>query len=83
MRRSRTEGDLLFHIWAQELGICFELARLIRQQLPSGSVVVDEVQGFQYLDQRDPLARLSQFRPEFMSILWISRGVKVLSTGVL
>jgi hypothetical protein len=29
------------------------------------------------------LARLSQFLPEFMSILWISRGVKVLSTGVL
>jgi putative iron-dependent peroxidase len=50
-----TEGDLLFHIRAQELGICFELARLIRQQLPSGSVVVDEVQGFQYLDQRDLL----------------------------
>jgi len=30
-----------------------------------------------------PLTRLSQFLPEFMSILWISRGVKVLSTGVL
>ena len=29
------------------------------------------------------LTRLSQFLPEFMSILWISRGVKVLSTGVL
>jgi len=50
-----TEGDLLFHIRAQGLGICFELARLIRQQLPSGSVVVDVVQGFQYLDQRDLL----------------------------
>ncbi|SHE44770.1 hypothetical protein SAMN02745225_00652 [Ferrithrix thermotolerans DSM 19514] len=35
------------------------------------------------MDDSGGLTRLSQFLPEFMSILWISRGVKVLSTGVL
>ncbi|WP_298383852.1 Dyp-type peroxidase [Ferrimicrobium sp.] len=50
-----TPGDLFFHIRAEELGICFELARLLQARLPPGSVIVDEVQGFRYLDQRDLL----------------------------
>ncbi|WP_298207807.1 Dyp-type peroxidase [Ferrimicrobium sp.] len=50
-----TPGDLFFHIRSQELGLCFELARLIKDRLPTGSEIVDEVQGFKYLDQRDLL----------------------------
>ena len=50
-----TPGDLFFHIRSQELGLCFELARLLKDRLPTGSVIVDEVQGFKYLDQRDLL----------------------------
>ncbi|MGC9156344.1 MAG: Dyp-type peroxidase, partial [Ferrimicrobium sp.] len=50
-----TPGDLFFHLRSQELGLCFELARLLKDRLPTGSVIVDEVQGFKYLDQRDLL----------------------------
>ena len=47
-----TPGDLLFHIRAESLDVCFELAgRLVSAM---GSVtVVDEVHGFKFFDNRD------------------------------
>lgn len=50
-----TPGDLLFHLRAQRMDLCFELARLIRHQLGAAVRVVDEVHGFSYFDARDLL----------------------------
>jgi porphyrinogen peroxidase len=50
-----TPGDLLFHIRAQRMDLCFELATQIMAKLGSAVSPVDEVQGFGYFDQRDLL----------------------------
>ena len=50
-----TPGDLFFHIRADRLDMCFELARLIVDRLGSGVRVVDEVHGFKSFDERDLL----------------------------
>jgi putative iron-dependent peroxidase len=50
-----TAGDLLFHIRARRLDLCFELAGLIVQRLAGYVKVVDEVHGFRSFDQRDLL----------------------------
>ncbi|MEZ0068116.1 putative iron-dependent peroxidase [Streptacidiphilus sp. MAP12-20] len=50
-----TPGDLLFHIRAQRMDLCFELARLIADRLGDSVSVVDEVHGFKYFDERDLL----------------------------
>ncbi|MCW2756580.1 MAG: peroxidase [Nocardioidaceae bacterium] len=50
-----TPGDLLFHLRAERLDLCFELARLLTDALPEGAEVVDEVHGFRYFDERDLL----------------------------
>jgi porphyrinogen peroxidase len=50
-----TPGDLLFHIRAQRLDLCFELASLIMTRLGAAVAVADEVHGFVYFDQRDLL----------------------------
>ncbi|OEV11581.1 Dyp-type peroxidase [Streptomyces nanshensis] len=50
-----TPGDLLFHVRAQRMDLCFELARLIKQDLGAAVDVVDEVHGFSYFDARDLL----------------------------
>jgi len=50
-----TPGDLLFHIRAQRMDLCFELASLIRTRLADAVTAVDEVHGFAYFDQRDLL----------------------------
>jgi porphyrinogen peroxidase len=50
-----TPGDLLFHIRAQRMDLCFELATLIMDRLGPAVSPVDEVQGFQYFDERDLL----------------------------
>jgi putative iron-dependent peroxidase len=50
-----TPGDLLFHIRAAQLDLCFELAGLIMDRLRSSVTVVDEVHGFKYFDDRDLL----------------------------
>jgi len=50
-----TPGDLLFHIRADRLHVCFELARLIVDRLRGSAEVVDEVHGFRYFDERDLL----------------------------
>jgi putative iron-dependent peroxidase len=48
-----TPGDLLFHIRARRMDLCFELAGQLTNRLAAGAVVVDEVHGFRYFDQRD------------------------------
>lgn len=45
-----TPGDLLFHIRAQEMGLCFEFASLIDEKLEGVVEAVDETHGFRYLD---------------------------------
>jgi porphyrinogen peroxidase len=48
-----TPGDVLFHIRAQRMDLCFELAMRITARLAGTAVVVDEVHGFRYFDDRD------------------------------
>jgi porphyrinogen peroxidase len=48
-----TPGDLLFHIRATRMDLCFELATQIVRRLGSAVTVVDEVHGFRYFDERD------------------------------
>lgn len=50
-----TPGDLLFHLKAQRLDLCFELARQLMLRLTDHVDVVDEVQAFRYFDERDLL----------------------------
>jgi porphyrinogen peroxidase len=50
-----TAGDLLFHIRATRLDLCFELATLLMDRMRDVADVVDEVHGFKYLDERDLL----------------------------
>src|SRR5215831_2890898 len=48
-----TPGDLLFHIRASRMDLCFELATQIMARLGGAVTVVDEVHGFRYFDDRD------------------------------
>ena len=48
-----TPGDLLFHIRAQRMDLCFELATQVMARIGNAVSPVDEVQGFRYLDDRD------------------------------
>jgi len=50
-----TPGDLLFHIRAQRMDLCFELATQIMTRLGDAVSPADEVQGFRYFDDRDLL----------------------------
>jgi len=50
-----TPGDLLFHLRADRLDLCFELATQIMRRLSGAVTVVDEVQGFKFFEQRDLL----------------------------
>ena len=50
-----TPGDLLFHIRAASMDLCFELAGLINDRLAGVAEIVDEVHGFSYFDERDLL----------------------------
>lgn len=50
-----TPGDLLLHIRADHVDLCFELARQARMKLGDAVDVVDEVHGFRYFDARDLL----------------------------
>ncbi|MFD9613791.1 Dyp-type peroxidase [Streptomyces sp. NPDC004288] len=54
-RAPATPGDLLFHLRARRLDLCFELARHIVASLGAAATVVDEVHGFAYFDDRDLL----------------------------
>jgi putative iron-dependent peroxidase len=48
-----TPGDLLFHIRAKRMDLCFELATQIMARIADAVSPVDEVQGFRYFDDRD------------------------------
>src|SRR5271163_2738180 len=48
-----TPGDLLFHIRAKRMDLCFELATQIMARLADAVEPVDEVHGFRYFDDRD------------------------------
>ncbi len=50
-----TAGDLLFHIRARRLDLCFELAQRLTERLRGAGRVVDEVHGFRSFDERDLL----------------------------
>lgn len=48
-----TPGDVLFHIRAQRMDICFELATQIMDRIGDAVSIADEVQGFRYFEDRD------------------------------
>ena len=50
-----TPGDLLFHIRAKRMDLCFEMATQIMARLGDAVSTVDEVHGFRYFDDRDLL----------------------------
>src|SRR5208282_6544517 len=45
-----TPGDLLFHIRAKRMDLCFELATQFMARIGNAVSPVDEVQGFRYFD---------------------------------
>ncbi|GGV46837.1 peroxidase [Kitasatospora herbaricolor] len=52
-RAVSTPGDLLLHIRAERMDLCFELAAQVVDRLAGAATVVDEVHGFKYFDERD------------------------------
>jgi putative iron-dependent peroxidase len=50
-----TPGDLLLHIRAEGMDLCWELAGQLLAALGSAASVLDEVHGFKYFDERDLL----------------------------
>ncbi|RFC67598.1 MULTISPECIES: Dyp-type peroxidase [Mesorhizobium] len=48
-----TPGDILFHIRAASMDLCFELATHIMARLAGAVSTVDEVHGFKFFDDRD------------------------------
>ena len=49
-----TAGDLLFHVRAESMDVCFALAGRVVDAM-DGITIVDEVHGFRYFDNRDVL----------------------------
>jgi len=54
-RAVATAGDLVFHIKAEQMGVCFEFATHVMERLAGAVTVCDEVHGFRYFDDRDLL----------------------------
>jgi putative iron-dependent peroxidase len=50
-----TPGDVLFHIRARRMDLCFELASQLMNRIGDAVTVADEVHGFSFFDQRDLL----------------------------
>ncbi len=50
-----TPGDVLFHIRAFALDVCFELAAKLAERLRGAATIVDETHGFRYFENRDLL----------------------------
>ena len=48
-----TPGDILFHLRAASMDLCFELATHIMARLSGAVTTVDEVHGFKFFDDRD------------------------------
>jgi len=51
----QTPGDLLFHIRAKRMDMCFEMATQIMARIGQNISAADEVHGFRYFDDRDLL----------------------------
>lgn len=54
-RAVSTPGDLLFHVTARRMDLCFELVTQIMSKLGTAARPADEVHGFRYFDERDLL----------------------------
>ncbi len=54
-RARATPGDLLFHLKAARMDLCFEFATHVMSRLAGAVTAVDEVQGFRFFDERDLL----------------------------
>jgi len=52
-RAVATPGDLLFHIRAERMDLCFELATQLMTRLGDAVASADQVNGFGYFDSRD------------------------------
>jgi porphyrinogen peroxidase len=52
-RAVSTAGDLLFHVRANRMDLCFEFIAQVMYRLAGSVTVQDEVQGFRYFDERD------------------------------
>ncbi len=52
-RAPSTPGDLIFHLRAARMDLCFELAAQLAGRLEGRARVVDETHGFKYFDERD------------------------------
>ncbi|GFG54288.1 peroxidase [Mycolicibacterium agri] len=52
-RAPSTPGDLLFHIRAESMDVCFELAGKLAESMKGAITIVDEVHGFRFFDNRD------------------------------
>jgi len=50
-----TPGDLMFHIRAKRMDLCFEMAAQVMARLAGAVSAIDEVHGFRYFDDRDLL----------------------------
>ncbi|MGV0641930.1 Dyp-type peroxidase [Mycolicibacterium sp. XJ879] len=50
-----TPGDVLFHIRAESMDVCFDLASRLIAATEGALTVVDEVHGFRFFDNRDLL----------------------------
>ncbi|GAA4237951.1 Dyp-type peroxidase [Actinomadura meridiana] len=50
-----TPGDLLFHLRARRMDLCFEMTARLLDRLAGRIDVADEVHGFKYFDERDLL----------------------------
>jgi putative iron-dependent peroxidase len=50
-----TPGDVLFHIRARQMDLCFEVAAQIMERIGGSVASVDETHGFRYFDDRDLL----------------------------
>lgn len=50
-----TPADVLFHIRAREMDMCFELVTQIMERIGGALSAVDETHGFRYFDDRDLL----------------------------
>jgi putative iron-dependent peroxidase len=48
-----TPGDILFHIRAKRMDLCFELATQIMDRIGDAVSIADEVHGFRFFDDRD------------------------------
>jgi porphyrinogen peroxidase len=48
-----TPGDLLFHVRASQMDLCFEFIAQVMSRLAGSVTVRDEVHGFRYFDERD------------------------------